>query len=95
MIVVDGDSTCQHTRSLSTESGKAIETRNLTLSKALDEDKGLTQTRETVLLLKNQTDNIPEYLSSEIQIIDDLKKVEDALKQIRKIKESAGCGAAW
>jgi hypothetical protein len=30
--------------------------------------------------MKNNSDNIPEYLSSEIQLIDDLKKVEDALK---------------
>jgi hypothetical protein len=51
VLVVDDDSVVQHTRSLNEDSMIPIPRRNLTLNKALDESKGLTQTRETVNLL--------------------------------------------
>lgn len=80
VLVVDKDSIVQHNCCLQEESIIPIPKRNLTLNKALDENKGLTQTRETCNLLKGEKDNVPDFLSSEIQLIDDLKKVNDSLK---------------
>jgi len=69
-------------------SANPIQKRNLTLNKALDENKGLTQTRESKPLYKGQADNIPDFLSSQIQLVDELKKVSECLKLIRRMHHS-------
>lgn len=55
------------------------------LQKALDENKGLTQSRLTKNLLKDATDFIQDYASSQVMLVDDLQKVKKILYEINKM----------
>jgi hypothetical protein len=55
------------------------------LQKALDENKGLTQSRLTKNLLKDATDFIQDYASSQVMLVDDLQKVKKILNEINKM----------
>jgi hypothetical protein len=56
----------------------------LTLKNALDESKGLIETRQSQCLFKDQSDFIEDIASSEIKLIDDLQKVNEILHEIQK-----------
>jgi len=59
----------------------------LTLSKVLDDSKGLTQSRDTVCLISSDnnegqnTFKIEDITSSEVTLVDDLNKVAKILKE--------------
>jgi hypothetical protein len=55
------------------------------LQKALDENKGLTQSRLTKNLLKDATDFIQDYASSQVMLVDDLQKVKKIFNEINKM----------
>jgi len=82
ILVIDQDSVVQNVRNLKEEAGRPIEKRDLTLKKALDENKGLTESRLTNTLPKGSKHFIEDFTSSEIQFIDDLKKVSEVLREI-------------
>lgn len=50
--------------------------RDLTLKKALDESKGMTEQRRHKLLLAGESDFFEDITSSQVMIIDDLSKVQ-------------------
>ena len=56
--------------------------RDLTLKNALDESKGLTESRNSLCLLKDESDFIEDISSSEIKLIDDMQKVNEILSEI-------------
>jgi len=93
ILVIDKDSAVQNVRNLREKAGRPIEKRDLTLKKALDENKGLTESRLTNTLPKGSKDFIEDFTSSEIQLIDDLKKVSEVLREIAKI--SGQTSSAW
>jgi hypothetical protein len=55
------------------------------LQKALDENKGLTQSRLTKNMLKDATDFIQDYASSQVMLVDDLQKVKKIIDEINKM----------
>lgn len=59
--------------------------RDQSLQKALDENKGLTQSRLTKNLLKDATDFIEDFASSQVMLVDDLQKVKKILSEINKM----------
>jgi len=66
ILVIDKDSAVQNVRNLKEKAGRPIEKRDLTLKKALDENKGLTESRLTSTLPKGSKDFIEDFTSSEI-----------------------------
>ena len=59
--------------------------RDQSLQKALDENKGLTQSRLTKNLLKDATDFIEDFASSQVMLVDDFQKVKKILSEINKM----------
>ena len=59
--------------------------RDQSLQKALDENKGLTQSRLTKNLLNDATDFIEDFASSQVMLVDDLQKVKKILSEINKM----------
>lgn len=49
--------------------------RDLSLKKSLNENKGLTQSRQHKCLEKGQKEFVEDITSSEVMIVDDLAKV--------------------
>lgn len=49
--------------------------RDLSLKKALNESKGLTESRQHKCLLKGSSDFIEDITSSQLMIVDDMQKV--------------------
>lgn len=84
IVVADKESTAQHFRSLEESSDTDCPSRDLTLKKALDETKGLTESRQSQCLFKGESDFIEDIASSEIKLIDDLQKVNEILNEITK-----------
>ena len=54
------------------------------MTQALDTGKGFTESRTTVSILKHETQFIEDITSTEIQLIDDLKKVKGVLDELMK-----------
>jgi len=82
IVVADKDSVTQHLKSLEEVSDIKCPSRDLTLKKALDENKGLTESRISLSLKKGEADFIEDITSSEVKIIDDLQKVNEILLEI-------------
>lgn len=80
--MVDKESVAQHYTSLEESSDNTCPSRDLTLKKALDENKGLTESRISLSLRKGDSDFIEDITSSEIKLIDDLQKVNEILSEI-------------
>lgn len=72
VVVSDKESVAQHFRSLEEASDVQCPSRDLTLKNALDESKGLTESRTSICLFKDQSDFIEDITSSEVKLIDDL-----------------------
>ena len=60
--------------------------RDLSLLQSLDLSKGYTESRTTIELLKHDTSLIEDITSTEIQLIDDLKKVKGVLEELMRTK---------
>lgn len=58
--------------------------RDLSLSVPLDSTKGFTESRTTVEVLKNESHIIDDITSTEVQLIDDLKKVKGVLEELTR-----------
>lgn len=84
IIVADKDSVAQHFTSLEEASNTSCPSRDLTLKKALDDTKGLTESRQSQCLFTDESDFIEDIASSEIKLIDDLQKVNEILSEIQK-----------
>lgn len=61
-----------------------IQKRDLSLTQSLDNDKGFTESRTNVNIEKHETHFIDDITSTEIQLIDDLKKVKGVLEELMK-----------
>lgn len=57
--------------------------RDLSLKKSLNQEKGITQSRQHKCLEKGQSDFIEDITSSEVMLVDDLTKVNQILGEIR------------
>lgn len=84
VIVSDKDSVAQHLTSMEEASNVKCPSRDLTLKNALDESKGLTESRLSKCLFTGDSDFIEDISSSEVQLIDDLQKVNEILNEIQK-----------
>jgi len=58
----------------------------LRLLKELDKNKGLTEARQALAVSASQESFIEDIINTEVQTIDDLNKVSEILKEIRKIQ---------
>ena len=83
IVVVDRETVVQHTKNLQRDEDPRMTDQSL--QKALDENKGLTQSRLTKNLLKDATDFIQDYASSQVMLVDDLQKVKKILYEINKM----------
>lgn len=63
-----------------------IQKRDLRLLKELDKNKGLTEARQALAVSASQESFIEDIINTEVQTIDDLNKVSEILKEIRKIQ---------
>ena len=92
LVAVDDDSVC--TRIIDIENPSEIAMRDLRNNKLMNETKGLTESRLTVTLSNKpedkhqQSDFIDDITASEVYIVDDLSKVNEILKEIKKISAS-------
>lgn len=80
----------QHTKNLQRDEDPRMTDQSL--QKALDENKGLTQSRLTKNLLKDATDFIQDYASSQVMLVDDLQKVKKILYEINKMTNQPEVG---
>ena len=62
------------------------------LSTGAEDDKGFTESRTTIQLTKDETHVIEDITSTEIQLIDDLKKVKGVLEELMKNNYHASSG---
>jgi hypothetical protein len=83
-VVADKESVVQHFTSLEEDSNSKCQSRDLTLKKALDESKGLTESRQSICMFKNDSEFIEDISSSEFKLIDDLQKVNEILNEIQR-----------
>ena len=73
------------------ENPSDISMRDLRNNKIMNEAKGLTESRLTVTLCNKKEDKhqhsdfIDDITASEVYIVDDLSKVSEILKEIKKI----------
>jgi len=87
---VDRETVVQHTKNLQRDEDPRMTDQSL--QKALDENKGLTQSRLTKNLLKDATDFIQDYASSQVMLVDDLQKVKKILYEINKMTNQPEVG---
>jgi hypothetical protein len=62
----------------------AIQKRDLSLTKSLDSNKGFTESRTTIKLNKGEIHFVDDITSTEMQTIDDLKKVKGVLEELMR-----------
>lgn len=80
-MVVDEHSCMQSSKNLQAKVDP--NKRDLSLKKSLNQEKGITQSRQHKCLEKGQSDFIEDITSSEVMLVDDLSKVNQILSEIR------------
>eukprot|EP00347_Sterkiella_histriomuscorum_P022623 403337784 len=65
---------------------KNIQKRDLSLVKPLDVEKGFTESRLTQCILSGESHFIEDITSTEMQLIDDMKKVRGVLDELMRMK---------
>lgn len=83
IVVVDSESVA--VRAIQLDSFP-IQKRDLRLLKVLDEKKGLTEARQALPVHASCESFIEDIINTEVQMIDDLNKVTEILKEIRKVQ---------
>jgi hypothetical protein len=63
-----------------------VQKRDLRLLKVLDKSKGLTEARQALPVSASSESFIEDIINTEVQMIDDLNKVSEILKEIRKVQ---------
>ena len=81
MVAVEASSVAQRQINLQVN---PIQKRDLSLTKPLDTEKGFTESRTNVNIEKHGDHFIDDITSTEIQLIDDLKKVKGVLDELMK-----------
>ena len=81
VVAVDSSSVAQRQVNLQVNS---IQKRDLSLTQPLDSEKGFTESRTNVNIEKHGDHFIDDITSTEIQLIDDLKKVKGVLEELMK-----------
>lgn len=86
IVAVDLNSVAQ--RQVDLEAIQLTQKRDLSLAKPLtssdDATKGFTESRTTLELTKDEAHTIEDITSTEIQLIDDLKKVQGVLEELMR-----------
>ncbi len=81
LIAVDKESITQHSVDIEAQQ---IQKRDLRLLKVLNQDQGMTESRSTIKILKDEEKFIEDISSTEVQLVDDLSKIYEILSEIRK-----------
>lgn len=83
LIAVGKDSITQKTVDIE---ASPVQKRDLRLLQILDQDQGLTESRTTLNVLKNEEQHIEDISSTNVTLVDDLCKIHEILKEIRKVQ---------
>ena len=89
LIAVDKDSITQKTVDIE---ASPVQKRDLRLLQILDQDQGLTESRTTLNVLKNEEQHIEDISSTNVTLVDDLCKIHEILKEIRKVQHVSSQG---
>lgn len=84
-MAIDSTSVAQRQVEVPTQVEGAPAKRDLSLAAALSEgDKGFTESRTTVALSKDESHTIEDITSTEVQLVDDMKKVLGVLEELMR-----------